>query len=507
MHTLYGSHAAIYLRASTEHQDYSTRHQEVALRDYANQHALEIVAVYSDEGRSGLTLSGRSGLIRLMADIRGRRANFTSLLILDVSRWGRFQDADASAYYEYECRKNGISVVYCAEPFVNDGSLMATLVKQIKRAMAGEYSRELSAKVYSAQCNFIRAGYKQGGSAGYGLRRVSVSADGNSRNLLGFRERKRMPTDRVTYTRGPPEEAAVIHRVYAMYLDEKLSDTGIADRLNNDQVPSELGRRWSAWNVKSLLTNEKYIGSIVFNRSTQRLRSARRPNDADKWIRVHDAFEGIVDKELFQQAQVERARRNRQWTDGEMLDGLRELLVKHGKVTAELIEASEFPSVQSYLFRFDSMIAALEAAGVSGPSVSRATISRFRSRCITRDQILELERCARLASAHMARLSPRTYQLNGVMVRLLCTRCRYERSHPCWKVTLRHEVSVDFVIWIRMDQANKIAEQLYLLPVADFPDHKFIWPSTRTLEKYERYAYASMADLFGIDADPLRVLP
>jgi len=62
------------------------------------------------------------------------------ILVYDVSRWGRFQDADESAYYEYRCRRAGIQVVYCAEQFENDGSPVSTIVKGVKRAMAGEYT-------------------------------------------------------------------------------------------------------------------------------------------------------------------------------------------------------------------------------------------------------------------------------------------------------------------------------------------------------------------------------
>ena len=55
---------------------------------------------------------------------------------IDVSRWGRFQDADESAYYEYVCKRAGIHVEYCAEQFENDGSPTATIIKSVKRAMA-----------------------------------------------------------------------------------------------------------------------------------------------------------------------------------------------------------------------------------------------------------------------------------------------------------------------------------------------------------------------------------
>ena len=84
------------------------------------------------------------------------------ILVYDVSRWGRFQDADESAYYEYLCKRAGIEVHYCAEQFENDGSPAATIIKSVKRAMAGEYSRELSAKVFKGQCRLIELGYPAG---------------------------------------------------------------------------------------------------------------------------------------------------------------------------------------------------------------------------------------------------------------------------------------------------------------------------------------------------------
>jgi DNA invertase Pin-like site-specific DNA recombinase len=72
---------------------------------------------------------------------RPKRTNFTSLLVYDVSRWGRFQDVDESAYYEYVLKRSGIRVHYCAEQFENDGSMSSSVLKTLKRSMAAEYSR------------------------------------------------------------------------------------------------------------------------------------------------------------------------------------------------------------------------------------------------------------------------------------------------------------------------------------------------------------------------------
>jgi DNA invertase Pin-like site-specific DNA recombinase len=144
--------AAQYVRMSTEHQQYSTENQSHAIRIYAERRGIEIVRTYADEGRSGLRLAGREALTRLIADVQSGKADFEAILVYDVSRWGRFQDADKSAYYEHICTRAGISVHYCAEQFENDGSPVSTIVKGVKRAMAGEYSRELSTKVFAGQC-------------------------------------------------------------------------------------------------------------------------------------------------------------------------------------------------------------------------------------------------------------------------------------------------------------------------------------------------------------------
>src|ERR1700761_3416322 len=143
--------AAIYVRMSTEHQQYSTENQTRAIEEYAAQHNLTIVRRFADYGKSGLNLAGRPDLSRLLREVDSGAAEFESILVYDVSRWGRFQDVDESAYYEYRCKRAKIAVHYCAELFLNDGSLSSALLKSLKRSMAAEYSRELSVKVFEGQ--------------------------------------------------------------------------------------------------------------------------------------------------------------------------------------------------------------------------------------------------------------------------------------------------------------------------------------------------------------------
>jgi len=85
---------------STDHQQYSTDNQRDKIREYAARRGIEIVRTYADEGKSGLRIDGRQALQRLIKDVENGSADFQVILAYDVSRWGRFQDADESAYYE-----------------------------------------------------------------------------------------------------------------------------------------------------------------------------------------------------------------------------------------------------------------------------------------------------------------------------------------------------------------------------------------------------------------------
>jgi len=82
----------------------------------------------------------RKGLQNLIKDVVQGEVSYKAILVYDVSRWGRFQDADESAYYEFLCKSAGVRVHYCGEAFANDDSLPAMMMKALRRIMAGEYS-------------------------------------------------------------------------------------------------------------------------------------------------------------------------------------------------------------------------------------------------------------------------------------------------------------------------------------------------------------------------------
>src|SRR5712671_4357862 len=228
--------AAEYVRMSTEHQKYSTENQAEAIRQYAARRGMEIVRTYADEGKSGLRLDGRDALKKLIDDVQKRKADFATILVYDISRWGRFQDADESAYYEYICKRAGINVQYCAEQFENDGSPVSTIVKGVKRAMAGEYSRELSAKVFAGQCRLIELGYRQGGAAGFGLRRQLIDQTGTAKEQLDRGQHKSIQTDRVILVPGPNPEIDTVRWLYKSFVTDCRDEAEIAADLNSGGV-------------------------------------------------------------------------------------------------------------------------------------------------------------------------------------------------------------------------------------------------------------------------------
>src|SRR5690349_2057558 len=252
--------AAQYVRMSTEHQKYSTENQAEAIQQYADRRGIYVVRTYADEGKSGLRLDGRDALKRLIEDVQSGSADFSTILVYDVSRWGRFQDADESAYYEYICKRAGLTVQYCAEQFENDGSPVSTIVKGVKRAMAGEYSRELSAKVFAGQCRLIEIGYRQGGPAGYGLRRQLIDQNGIAKAELARGEHKSIQTDRVILVPGPADEMRTVQWMYRAFVGEGRSEQEIAGLLNARGTPTDRGCPWTRGAVHQVLINEKYVG-------------------------------------------------------------------------------------------------------------------------------------------------------------------------------------------------------------------------------------------------------
>lgn len=467
--TLKPIRGAQYVRMSTEHQQYSTQNQSDKLLEYAVTHDIEIVRTYSDEGRSGLSIGGRSGLQQLIADVEFGNADFTVILVYDVSRWGRFQDADESAYWEYRLKQMHMRIIYVAEQFDNDGSPVSTIVKGVKRAMAGEYSRELSAKVFSGQCRLIDLGYRQGGLAGFGLRRVLIDQHGNFKAVLQSGERKSLQTDRVVLVPGPDDEVSLVNEMYRWLIDEEMGVTAIAHRLNNQGIPSHQGTPWNYGTVRKVLTDEKYIGNNIYNRSSGKLSKKRVDNPREIWVRRDGAFESIVPPEVFYRAQLILAKRAAGQTDAELLERLRLLYQHHGKLSSVIInEAPDIPGAASIARRFGGMPRVYEQVGYK-PEKSLTHINTSRTLRDLYPALLQETRDAITASGGSIQQQGKSDVMilnDELSIKLLLVRCHsQDNGRRRWVIKLAPaKFEADVTLAIRLNESNTTPLDYYLLP-------------------------------------------
>lgn len=463
--------AAQYIRMSTEHQQYSTENQAKAIAEYAEQRGHRLLLTYADGGRSGLTFGGRQALKQLIHDVQSGNTPFKSILVYDISRWGRFQDADESAYYEFICKRAGIDVHYCAEQFENDGSTQATIFKSVKRAMAGETSRKLSIDVFLGQCTLIEKGYRQGGPAGFGLRRMLIDMTGQPKELLRLGERKSLQTDRVILVPGPDEEVRIVQMIYDMFVEQGKTETEIAAYLNTKGIKTDRGRDWNHSTVRQVLTNEKYIGNNVFNKRSFKLKQKRVVNPPEQWIRADGAFECIVDPPLFFTAQGIIQERNRRFTDEEMIELLRQLVQKHTDVSGNLIDETDgLPSAACYRSRFGSLVDAYRLAGYQPDQDFTYVQVNRRIRQLyphlLDDTIGRLEAVGASVATHQD--TDHLLVNDEYTAAILISRCRQTAGGTTrWTMRLSDRKLPDITVLVRMDPVNEQPCDFYLLPLAD----------------------------------------
>jgi DNA invertase Pin-like site-specific DNA recombinase len=462
---------------------------------------MQITKDYSDAGKSGLNIEGREALAQMIQDVQDGKINCSSILVYDVSRWGRFQDADESAYYEYICRRAGVAVHYCAEQFENDGSPVSTIVKGVKRAMAGEYSRELSSKVFQGACRLIQLGYKQGGTAGFGLRRMLIDQSGERKAMLKIGEQKSIQTDRVVLVRGPDEEVKIVRWIYQTFIDEGKNESEIAKSLNSQGVVTDFGRAWNRATVHQVLTNEKYIGNNVYHRTSFKLKRKHIENPPDKWVRANGVFEGIIEPELFFKTREIILARSQKLTDEEMLAKLRGLLSQHGHISGILIDETEsLPSSAAFSHRFGSLISAYQLIGYD-PKIDYSFIEinrklRKRHPEIVASVVQNIEALG--AKASWYENADLLWVNNELRVSIvLCRHTATLAGSSRWLIRLDAGLKPDITIAVRMDATNEGIRDYYVLPGIDM-----MWENLRIAEAngiyLDTYRFDTLDFFFGM---------
>lgn len=371
--------AAQYLRMSTDRQDVSLEFQAKTIRAWASENGYDIVATFVDEGISGVTIEKREGLKSLLRTVIGGGSGFASVLVYDVSRWGRFQNPDQAAHYEFMCEEAGVPVEYCAEPFRNDGSALSGLIKHVKRTMAAEFSRETSVRMAKAKMVLRQRNYWTGGAPGFGFRRAVVDQDGSVVRICDAGEKFSRTHCHTRLVHGPERELAVVRRAYEMFLEPAATYLSVAKDLNATLRPTLVADRWTLNRVRKLLTSPKYCGQFQAGRTRHRL---GRPVEAvaEKfWVPGPDTCQAIVSPELFAKVNAKVARRKRRTTDDELIAELQRLVNVHGRLSESVIDKHACYGLEMFRDRFGGMQNAYRAAGYVQTPTQIAQSARIRA--------------------------------------------------------------------------------------------------------------------------------
>jgi DNA invertase Pin-like site-specific DNA recombinase len=449
--------AAEYLRMSSDLQDFSVSGQRETIRAFARAHGITVVASYEDLGRSGLTIEHRPEMRRLLRDVMSKDCPFSVVLVHDVTRWGRFQDVDASAYHEYHCRLHGVDILYVREPFTNEESSTKSMVKGLKRYMAAEYSRELAAKTKRGQTRVVQRGFQMGSLPCLGFRRVAVSKTGRSR-VLGAGDRKGIQTERIRWIPGPAREVEAVRAIFESYANSDISLRDLARRLSHEGLLAADGRPITEKRLGNLLECEAYIGHFVwgrFDNSMRRPPTRRPPNNSD-FVRAERVLDAMVSLETWKQVQAKRKSRSRPgYTKHDLLESLSAALKRNPAIGSIDLRGYGCPSEKAYVSAFGSFQEGLRLAGQDCSTARTLRMEQHArtlalSRRLTNDICSLLTSrgvsCTRVQREHVLMLDRRLH----LRVQAICR--RPHKSEPRWWFSRRDWGSCDFLLLARIEQ-------------------------------------------------------
>jgi hypothetical protein len=298
-----------------------------------------------------------------------------------------------------------------------------------------------------------------------------IDQSGQHKGVLRIGEHKSLQTDRVILVPGPDEEVSTVRWIYDAFVREGLLESEIASALNGRGLETDFGRRWTRGTVHQILTSEKYIGNNVYHRTSFKLKKKHVNNPPDRWIRAEAVFEGIIDPEIYFQAQGIIIERSRRFTNDEMLDKLRGILQKHGRISGILIdECEEVPSSAAFRHRFGSLIAAYSLIGYT-PQIDYGFIEvnrhlRRQHPTIVGEVIAQIEARGGTVQRHEETdmlVVNREFHTSIVL-------CRHQttiRGSSRWIIRLDESLRPDITIAVRMDSTNQGVLDYYILPAVD----------------------------------------
>lgn len=463
---------AIYIRMSTELQVESPENQERQLRAYAYSYNIEIVKQYADLGASGMTAERREQFQALLEDVEFSRNNYSIVLYLDDSRWGRFIDSREAEYYRMKLERKGVLCQACDKPLTMTNTIADRIMTILKDESASDYCRQLSQKVFVGQCNLILKGYRQGGPAGFGLRRMLVDEHGKPKQELSRGQRKSLQTERVVLVPGPGQEQDRICWMYDQFI-AGIRELDIAKALNEEGCLTDFGRPWTRGTVREVLTNEKYIGNNLFNRSSCKLKSKQKTNPEEEWVRKEGAFSAVVDVDRFNAVQAIIRERHRKISDSALLDRLKSLQLQVGRLSAMIIDETEYmPPSTLYRNRFGGLLRAYRLIGYIPERDFKYVEINQKLRILHKDIVFETVSSVERMCGRSVFVEPTTglLELNhNLFISIVVSRCCIAASGVRrWKIRFDTGLHPDITVAVRMDVGNSNVHDYYILPALEF---------------------------------------
>lgn len=301
---------------------------------------------------------------------------------------------------------------------------------------------------------------------------------------------------------GPDEEAAWVNKKYRWLIAEDLPFREIADRLNEEGVTTDRDLPWNSGTVRTVLTNEKYIGNNVYNRSSFKLKKLHVENPPDMWVRKEGAFEGIVPLEFFLTAQEVITARSARLSDEELLDHLKRLYADAGQLSGVLIDQTpDMPSSSAYRNRFGSLALAYEMIGYRSDRDQERIALNKRLRGMHPEIIARTEAAIAEVGGTVAR-DPKTDLLtinDEMVVSLVLARCQPQGDGRLrWRTRfdpMRYQA--DVTLAVRLDPDNRDELDYYLLPWLDLPRQE-IRLCNRTSIAFEAFRFEDLSFFYGM---------
>jgi len=470
--------AVRYMRMSTEKQEYSIEHQRDHMDKFAGKYGFGINHDYIEPGISGVTSEDRPQFLQMIDDLCSGRVYCKAVLIYDMSRFGRFQLHTESMYHEHKLAMMNIRLIQCTKEYREQESYADTLMRFLEAHAASQQSEDLSWRVYRAAIFFVGMGFKQGGYAGYGLRRYEIDSAHNliDEEPMVYTQRKRFATSRVILMPGPDEEVERVRWIYEQFCANNKNMVQIAAILNAEGVLTDHGRMWTPATVKQILTNEKYIGNNVYNRTSCRItttgdaRGKHVRNPESEWVRYKNAYPAIIDDTLFEQAQgLVNMRRRKLWEKDQMLALLSDLYKEKGGLSGVLIEeAIGMPPQGAYRRRFGSLIRAYRLVGFTPNRDYRYLEINQYLRRMHKDIWQQVKNTIAEYDVQVEEDAARDLLTinDEFTISVVIARCQQRQSGTYhWLLRFDTSLSPDYTVAVRMNPDNQTIRDYYILPI------------------------------------------